>query len=316
MDEKRNLVVFDEKVKKLQLELEHHLGLSRVFRKKITGLEELLSIELDNVKKYIEEADKMKEKIRKIDVQFNQIVQKYDLRISLNGIWNFDREKNSIEQMERYLAGLTQILPKETVPELTPAPAPPQTSLPEPAAIQNASAKPIPPAPRATQPAVPLSQEEKQASVSLQPEQKDAVRKKIAPVEFNGKRKILFVDDDPTVTKIFSHFFSKENFDVYVATNGEEGLEITRENRPDIILLDIMMPIMNGFEFLEQKRKEKNIVDIPVILVSSFSQDDEILKGLGSGAIDYIVKPFSIPVLVAKVKKVLNIDNDSSVSLQ
>ncbi|MFC2156242.1 response regulator transcription factor [Acidobacteriota bacterium] len=309
--------MFNEKVKKLQLELEHHFGLSRVFRKKISGLEDLLSFELDNVKKYIEKADKMKEKIRNIDAQFNQIVQKYGLRISLNEIWNFDREKNSVEQMERYLAGLNQILPKEIQPDKTPVVEPAPKIIPEPPVIQNIPVEPVPPVPIVIPPDVTLPQEEEQlASVSLNSEPQNVIPKELAPVESNGKRKILFVDDDPTVTKIFSHFFSKEDFDVFVATNGEEGLEKAREMRPDIILLDIMMPIMNGFEFLEQKKKEKNIVDIPVILVSSFSQDDEILKGLGSGAIDYIVKPFSIPVLVAKVKKVLNIDNDSSVGLQ
>ena len=303
--------------KKLQLELEHHLALSRIFRKKISGLEELLRLEMEAAKQIFSETDKIGEKVKDVDRKLSRHLEGLGIKVGLNGIWNFDKEKDNVERLEKYLVGLKHILPEEPEPEpITPHPEP-VTSQPIPARPEPIRPEPVPPEPSELVP--PASPPVEHSEREPEPEPADvheAPEKPVEAPEFNGKRKILFVDDDPTVTKIFSHFFAKEDFEVLVATNGEEGLEKTRESQPDIILLDIMMPIMNGFEFLEQKKKEPNIAGIPVILVSSFSQDDEILKGLGSGALDYIVKPFSIPVLVAKVKKVLNIDDESTVSIQ
>jgi CheY-like chemotaxis protein len=119
----------------------------------------------------------------------------------------------------------------------------------------------------------------------------------------NGAKKILVVDDDPTVIKIISHFLQKENYRVSTSLSGVEGLKKAFRENPDLILLDIMMPDLNGFQFLSIYRKDEENGRTPVLILSSLSEEADVLKGLEIGAADYITKPFSPQVLVAKIKK-------------
>ena len=124
--------------------------------------------------------------------------------------------------------------------------------------------------------------------------------------EPNGVKKILVVDDDPTTLKLISHFLEKENYRVRTSTSGLEGLQKALQETPDLILLDVMMPDLNGFQFLSIFRKNGENAQTPVIFLSSLSEESDVLKDLEIGAMDYITKPFSPQVLMAKIKKSLN----------
>lgn len=121
------------------------------------------------------------------------------------------------------------------------------------------------------------------------------------------KAKILLVEDDAFLLSMYTTKFELEKFEVIAAEDGEKGLRLVFEAKPDIILLDIILPKMNGFEILKKIKKDENLKKIPVILLTNLSQKNDIEKGLGLGADDYIIKAHFTPVeVVEKVKKVLN----------
>jgi len=122
----------------------------------------------------------------------------------------------------------------------------------------------------------------------------------------NGAKKILVIDDDLTTVKIISHFLQKENYRVSTSLSGMDGLKKAFQESPDLILLDVMIPDLNGFQFLSIYRKDKDNARVPVVILSSLSEEADVLKGLETGAMDYITKPFSPQVLIAKIKKNLN----------
>ncbi|MDD4344066.1 MAG: response regulator, partial [Eubacteriales bacterium] len=118
----------------------------------------------------------------------------------------------------------------------------------------------------------------------------------------NDKPLILIVDDTPMNIRVLGKALQEE-YQIRVATSGEEALEMaTKLPVPDLILLDIMMPEMNGFQVLEVLKSLPETREIPVIFVTALSKEADEEKGLKIGAIDYITKPYSIPVLKARVK--------------
>lgn len=118
--------------------------------------------------------------------------------------------------------------------------------------------------------------------------------------------KILLIEDDPFLLSMYSTKFEIEDFRVYVASDGQKGLELAGKELPDIILLDILMPKMNGFEVLENLKAQKETKDIPVILLTNLNQKDEIEKGLSLGVDDYLIKANFMPSeVVEKIKKVI-----------
>lgn len=120
------------------------------------------------------------------------------------------------------------------------------------------------------------------------------------------KIKILLVEDDPFLLSMYSTKFEIEGFDVITADDGEKGLKAAEQEGADIILLDILMPNMNGFEVLEKLKAQEKTRDIPVILLTNLNQKDEIEKGMVLGAADYMIKAHFMPSeVVAKIKKVL-----------
>ena len=119
----------------------------------------------------------------------------------------------------------------------------------------------------------------------------------------DGTKKILVVDDDPTTVKIIAHFLQKENYRVSSSQSGVDGLKKAFKENPDLILLDVMMPDLNGFQFLSIYRKDEENAQTPVVILSSLSEEADVLKGLEIGAADYLTKPFSPQVLIAKIKK-------------
>ncbi len=126
------------------------------------------------------------------------------------------------------------------------------------------------------------------------------------PANPGGIKKILVVDDDPTTVKIIAHFLQKENYRVTSSQAGVDGIKKAFKENPDLILLDIMIPDLNGFQFLSIFRKDPEYAKIPVIILSSLAEEADVLKGLEIGAVDYLTKPFSPQVLMAKIKKNLN----------
>ena len=122
-----------------------------------------------------------------------------------------------------------------------------------------------------------------------------------------GKTKILLIEDDPFLSSMYSTKFEMENFAVFAAEDGEKGLKMAFEEKPDIILLDILMPKMNGFEVLEKLKANQSTEAIPVILLTNLNQKDEIEKGMSLGANDYLIKAHFMPSeVVDKIKKVIN----------
>ena len=124
----------------------------------------------------------------------------------------------------------------------------------------------------------------------------------------NHSPKILIIEDDPIVIKLIGYFLIKENYSVSFGFNGEEGLVKAIKEKPDLILLDIMMPVMDGFQLLEILKTDKELANIPIIILSSLSQDADILRALKKGASDYLTKPLSPQILLAKIKKYLPSD--------
>ena len=115
-------------------------------------------------------------------------------------------------------------------------------------------------------------------------------------------RTILVVDDKANVRQLLSEYLTGQGFKVVTATNGREALYAARHETPDVILLDIMMPEMDGYEFLREYRRERSV---PVIIITAREEETDAVLGLELGADDYVIKPFRMRELVARVKAVL-----------
>lgn len=114
---------------------------------------------------------------------------------------------------------------------------------------------------------------------------------------------VLIVDDDEKILELLKAYFSKENFTVVTAPDGIAGLAAIKKNKPDIVILDLMLPGMDGFEVLKQARKAN--ITVPVIMLTAKDEESDKLVGLEIGADDYIAKPFSPKEVVARAKAVL-----------
>jgi len=116
---------------------------------------------------------------------------------------------------------------------------------------------------------------------------------------------VLIVDDSPTETPIFRNALIKAGFRVETAVNGEEGVEAAQRLHPDLILMDVIMPGLNGFQATRMLKRDPATAQIPVIVVTTKSQQTDRAWGLRQGAVDYLVKPVDPKELVARVKVAL-----------
>ncbi len=120
-----------------------------------------------------------------------------------------------------------------------------------------------------------------------------------------GKKTILLIDDDKDIQEFVSVVLQNEGFNVLSSLNGPDGILKAEDNQPDLILLDIMMPEMDGWEVIKILKSNEKTSSIPVIIFTCKSELKDKLMGLKEGALDYITKPFDIKHLVEKIKSVL-----------
>ena len=118
-------------------------------------------------------------------------------------------------------------------------------------------------------------------------------------------KQILIVDDEPNVVIPIQFLLEQLGYRVMIAESGEDALELTYRYKPNLLLLDIMLPGINGYEICEIIRLNSNYLNIKIIFLTAKGRQEEIAKGLALGADAYITKPFSNAALVAKIKEVL-----------
>ncbi len=118
--------------------------------------------------------------------------------------------------------------------------------------------------------------------------------------------KVLIIDDDPFISGMYATRLTNDGFAVSSAPDGFQGLKKAAEVKPDVILLDILMPKMDGFETLKRLKEDPSLASIPVLMLTSMGQKEDIERGIRAGAVDYMVKTNTLPVDASdKIKSVL-----------
>jgi two-component system alkaline phosphatase synthesis response regulator PhoP len=118
-------------------------------------------------------------------------------------------------------------------------------------------------------------------------------------------KKILIADDEPSIVAAVEFLLQRHGYEVHVARNGEEALELVEAHHPDLVLLDVMMPLKSGYEVCMRMREREDWRHIKIIMLSAKGRDVEVTKGLSMGADIYVTKPFSTRELVSKIKGLL-----------
>lgn len=118
-------------------------------------------------------------------------------------------------------------------------------------------------------------------------------------------RRILAVDDEQSIVRLIEVSLTRQGHTVLTAADGREGVRKAEEERPDLILMDVMMPHVDGFEAIRLLKENEATRDIPVILLTAKRHDADMIKGLSSGAVSYLTKPFSPTELVSLVERLL-----------
>ena len=119
-------------------------------------------------------------------------------------------------------------------------------------------------------------------------------------------KKILIVDDEPNIVLSVEFLMQRDGLDVVTASDGQEAIELLASSRPDLMILDVMMPRKNGFEVCAEVRADPELSGMPILMLTAKGREAEMKKGISLGADAYITKPFSTHDLVAKVHELLN----------
>jgi len=128
---------------------------------------------------------------------------------------------------------------------------------------------------------------------------------------------ILIIEDEPDISELIEYNLSQSGYCILVSNNGEKGIENTRKHLPDLILLDLMLPGIHGIDVCRILKNDKDTSGVSIIMLTALGQEEDIIKGLETGADDYVTKPFSFPVLEARIQSVLrrvkneNIENEN-----
>ena len=125
---------------------------------------------------------------------------------------------------------------------------------------------------------------------------------------------LLVVDDEPEIAELLRYHLARAGHRVSTAANGWEALAVARDDRPELILLDLMLPDLDGFGVCEILRRDSSTATIPVIIVSAWSSGDSRNLGLELGALDYVTKPFSPHAVVERVNRILGARADRTAS--
>ncbi|HEY6567035.1 MAG TPA: response regulator [Actinomycetota bacterium] len=126
----------------------------------------------------------------------------------------------------------------------------------------------------------------------------------MSPTEADRPR-VLLVDDDPVIVRLLEVNFRLGGFDVEGANRGEEALEKARATKPDAIVLDVMMPGLDGYQVCARLREDPDLAAVPVIFLTARAQEDDVARGYALGVIEYVTKPFDPEALVATVRRSL-----------
>ncbi len=118
-------------------------------------------------------------------------------------------------------------------------------------------------------------------------------------------KKILIVDDEPNIVMTLEYTFKKNNYEVFIARDGQEALDIVKSVYPDLIILDVMMPMVDGYATIEQIKNNDKLSKTKIIFLSAKNKESDIEKGLSLGADAYLTKPFSIKKVIEKVSELL-----------
>ncbi len=121
----------------------------------------------------------------------------------------------------------------------------------------------------------------------------------------NLQPNVLIVEDEPPLVELLSYNLEKAGFQIHIARDGEEALLAVEERKPDLILLDWMLPYVSGIEICRRIRRNPETRNVPIIILTARGEEDDRIRGLEAGADDYVVKPFSPSELVARVRAVL-----------
>ncbi|WP_422090264.1 response regulator transcription factor [Tenacibaculum ovolyticum] len=119
------------------------------------------------------------------------------------------------------------------------------------------------------------------------------------------KNKILIVDDEPNIVMTLEYAFKKKGFEVFIARDGSEALEILKNNIPKIVLLDIMMPNVDGYQTLKYIKETKSLEAMKVVFLTAKNKALDIEKGLSLGADKYLIKPFSVKKIVSEIMELV-----------
>ncbi|MBZ5638562.1 MAG: response regulator [Acidobacteriia bacterium] len=117
--------------------------------------------------------------------------------------------------------------------------------------------------------------------------------------------RILVADDDPVAARFVATLLAEKGYEVLVAADGEHAFEIATRLRPDLIVSDLVMPYRDGFDVVRAIREHEAIADVPIVIVSMKDREEDIVRGLETGADDYVVKPFNARELLTRVRKLL-----------
>ncbi len=121
----------------------------------------------------------------------------------------------------------------------------------------------------------------------------------------NGTKTIVIAEDEPQIANIVKYKLEKSGYNVLWGENGRKALEILNENDADLVILDLMMPVMDGFEVLKNLKSNQKTKDIPVIILTAKRMEEDVLKGFDLGAEDYVIKPFSVSEVLARVRRII-----------
>ena len=116
---------------------------------------------------------------------------------------------------------------------------------------------------------------------------------------------ILIIEDEPDISELIEYNLSQSGYSILVSNNGEKGIENARKHLPDLILLDLMLPGIHGIDVCRILKNDKDTSSVSIIMLTALGQEEDIIKGLETGADDYVTKPFSFPVLEARIQSVL-----------